>query len=111
MLRVVAKCFSYVLAQQAAAALAPNQLGVRGGAGAIAHAVVEAVQADPSRWVLQVDLVIAFNGVDRVVVLEQVERLFPECLAWAETCYSATSWLKFGKATIAITTGLHQGDP
>ena len=75
--RIVAKCFSSALAQQAAAALAPNQLGVgvRGGAEAIAHAVVEAVKADPSRWVLQVDLVNAFNGVDRGVVLEQVERL------------------------------------
>ena len=56
--------------------LAPNQLGVgvRGGAEAIAHAVSEAVKEDPGRWVLQADLVNAFNVVDRGVVLEQVAR-------------------------------------
>ena len=26
-------------------------------------------------------------------------------------CYGVTSWLKFGEATIASATGLHQGDP
>ena len=111
--RVVAKCFSRALAQPAAAVLAPNQLGVgvRGGAEAIAHAVSEAVKEDPGRWVLQADLVNAFNVVDRGVVLEQVANLFPECLAWAETCYGTTSWLKFGEAIIASATGLHQGDP
>ena len=44
-------------------------------------------------------------------MLEQVASLFPECLAWAITCYGATSWLKFGEAIIASATGLHQGDP
>ena len=68
--RVVAKCFSSALAQKAATLLAPNQLGVgvRGGAEAIAHAVTEAVKVHPSLWVLQVDLVNAFNSVDRGVV-------------------------------------------
>ena len=81
--RVVAKCFSSALAQKAATLLAPNQLGVgvRGGAEAIAHAVTEAVKVHPSLWVLQVDLVNAFNSVDRGVVLKEVERHFPECLA------------------------------
>ena len=53
--RVVAKCFSSTLAQQAAVLLGPNQLGVgvRGGAEAIAHAVTEAVRVDPSCECLQ----------------------------------------------------------
>ena len=111
--RVVAKCFSSALAQQAANLLAPNQLGVgvRGGAEAIAHAVTEAVKNHPSNWVLQVDLVNAYNSVDRGVVLEEVASHFPECLSWAETCYGSSSWLKFGDSTITSATGLHQGDP
>ena len=111
--RVVAKCFSSALAEKAASLLAPNQLGVgvRGGAEAIAHAVSEAVKVDPSCWVLQVDLVNAYNVVDRGEVLERVANLFPECLAWAATCYGTSSWLKFGDYLIESATGLHQGDP
>ena len=80
---MVAKCFSSALAQQAANLLAPNQLGVgvRGGAEAIAHAVAEAVKVHPSSWVLQVDLVNAYNAVDRGAVLEKVASHFPGCLA------------------------------
>ena len=111
--RVVSKCFNNALAQKAADLLAPNQLGVgvRGGAEAIAHAVTEAVKVHPSSWVLQADLVNAYNSVDRGVMLEEVARYFPECLAWAKSCYGAPSWLKFGEASILSATGLHQGDP
>ena len=111
--RVVAKCFSTALAEKAASLLAPNQLGVgvHGGAEAIAHAVCEAVKVDPSCWVLQVDLVNAYNAVDRGEVLQKVAEHFPECLAWAETCYGATSLLKFGEFIFESATGVHQGDP
>ena len=86
-------------------------MGVRGGAEAIAHAVAEAVRVHPNSSVLQVDLVNAYNSVDRGVVLEEVAAEFPECLAWATTCYGAPSWLKFGPSAIASVSGLHQGDP
>ena len=111
--RLVAKCFSSALASQAAALLKPHQLGVgvRGGAEAVAHAVSDAVGDDPSRWVLQNDLVNAYQQVDRGVVLEEVARHFPEMLAWAKTCYGSPSRLKFGFSTILSATGLHQGDP
>ena len=73
--------------------------------------MAEAVRVHSSLSVLQVDLVNAYNSVDRGMVLEEVARHFPECLAWAETCYGSSSWLKFGMSTIASITGLHQGDP
>ena len=97
--RVVAKCFSTALAQKAETLFAPNQLGVgvRGGAEAIAHAVSEAVKVHPSSWVLQADLVNAYNSVDRGVVLEEVATHFPECFAWVKSCYGGPSWLKFGE--------------
>ena len=66
---------------------------------------------DPSCWVLQVDLVNAYNAVDRGEVLQKVAELFPECLAWAETCYGAKSFLKFGEFVLESATGVHQGDP
>ena len=65
---------------------------------------------DPSCWVLQVDLVNAYNAVDRGEVLQKVAELFPECLAWAETCYGAKSF-KFGEFVLESATGVHQGDP
>ena len=111
--RLVAKCFSSSLAPKAAELLKPHQLGVgvRGGAEAVAHAVSDAVGDDPSRWVLQNDLINAYNQVDRGVVLEEVARHFPEMLEWAKTCYDSPSHLKFGNFTIPSATGLHQGDP
>ena len=45
------------------------------------------------------------------MVLDEVAKHFPECLAWAKTCYGAPSWLKFGMSTITSATGVHQGDP
>ena len=111
--RLVAKCFSTALASKAAALLGPQQLGVgvRGGCEAIAHAVRKVVEEDPAKWVLQVDLINAYNNVDRGVVLEETARHFPECLAWVKTCYGAPSVLKFGPADILSALGLHQGDP
>ena len=113
MRRLVAKCFSSALAPRAAALLSPHQLGVaiRGGAETIAHAVKQAVQEDPGRWVLQADLVNAFNSVDRGAVIEEVARHFPEALAWVVTCYGASSFLRFGDTDIESKTGLHQGCP
>ena len=60
---------------------------------------------------LQADLINAYNQVDRAKVLEETARHFPECLAWAKTCYGAPSFLKFGLANILSALGLHQGDP
>ena len=111
--RLVAKCFSSALAPKAATLLGPHQLcvGVRGGCEAIAQAVRRVVKEDPSKWVLQADLINAYNLVDRAKVLEETARHFPECLAWAKTCYGAPSFLKFGLANILSALGLHQGDP
>ena len=113
MRRLVAKCFSSALAPRAAALLSPHQLGVaiQGGAETIAHSVKQAVQEDPGRWVLQADLVNAFNSVDRGAVIEEVARHFPEALAWVVTCYGASSFLRFGDTDIESKTGLHQGCP
>ena len=111
--RLVAKCFATALADKAAAYLTPHQLGigVQGGAEAVTHAVRQAVQEHPSSWVLQGDLVNAFNLVDRTLMLEAVAERLPECLPWAITCYGQSSLLQFGSTSILSATGLRQGCP
>ena len=91
--RLVAKCFASAVGAKVSALLAPHQLGVavRNGCEAVTHAVREVVDADPSSWVLQCDLVNAFNVVDRSHMLEAVAQHIPECLAWANTCYGMPS--------------------
>ena len=37
-------------------------------------------------------------------MLEEVKQHFPECLAWAITCYGAPSHLKFGKFSISSSS-------
>ena len=57
--RLTSKCFSYALADRAAALLSPHQLGVgvRGGLEAIVHTVRQVLQeGDDSLGVLQIDL-------------------------------------------------------
>ena len=111
--RLVSKVFATALADKAAAFLKPHQLGVgvAGGCEAATHAVRQALQEEPSSWVLQCDLVNAFNQVDRSHMLQAVAEQFPECLPWAITCYSQDSHLQFGNTSITSSTGLKQGCP
>ena len=69
------------------------------------------MQANPDLYLLQADLVNAFNLADRDAAMEDVARLFPEILAWVTTCYGQPSHLLFGAITILSERGFHQGDP
>ena len=111
--RLACKCAASAVADKAAALLAPHQLGVgiRGGCEAAAHAVKEAIARDPSMYVLQLDLVNAFNSIDRSHMLGEIANKLPDCLAWVTSCYGTPSHLQFGPHHISSTTGVHQGDP
>ena len=111
--RLVGKCCASELKHRAATLLSPNQLGVgvQGGCETIVHAVKEVMQADPSLWLLQSDLVNAFNLADRNAAIQEIHRLFPEILTWVTTCYGQPSHLLFGAITILSERGFHQGDP
>ena len=41
----------------------------------------------------------------------EVEKVFPEALAWVLTSYGAPSHLQYGDSTISSDRGFHQGDP
>ena len=110
--RVVGRCVARSLADRAAKHLFPLQtgVGVRGGCEAIVHAARATMEKYPDKWLLQVDFINAFNCADRGSTLAEVARLFPEMLAWCNTCYGQPSHLQYGKTRILSTSGWHQGD-
>ena len=63
--------------------------------------VQEAIVRDPRKWVLQLDLVNAFNSL----------RWTTSCLASVSSCYGTTSHLQFGPHQLSSSSGVHQGDP
>ena len=69
------------------------------------------MQEQGELFVLQADLINAYNLVNRQAMLAQVKEHFPELLPWVSTCYGSPSHLLFGDKVIASGTGLHQGDP
>ena len=111
--RLTSKCFSYAMSDRAATTLAPHQLGVgvRGGCEALAHTVRQVVEDKPDQWVLQVDLINAFNLVDRATAFQEVEKHFPDCLSWVLSSYGVQAELLFGDTVIHSCVGFHQGDP
>ena len=84
---------------------------MKGGAEAIVHAARKVVDDSGDKFLLQADLINAFNQADRGAALQEVAEHFPELLPWVITSYSTPSFLKFGSADISSETGFHQGDP
>ena len=66
--------------------------------------VVEDGQDDPEFFILQVDLINAYNMADREATFKEIERLFPECLSWVMTCYGVEAELVFGDTVICKGT-------
>ena len=60
---------------------------------------------------LQINLINAYNMVDRQAAFEEVEEYFPEILKWVLTCYGQQARLLFGNIVILSKAGFHQGDP
>ena len=115
--RLVSKFFSFALANKTAEIFAPLQLGfgVHGGCEAIVHTVrsiLEDSSIHPDQsWLLQVDLINAFNCYDREAAFIEVRKLFPEASRWVEYMYGSRTDLVFGDTIIKSCQGGHQGDP
>ena len=101
------------LARKAANFLSPHQLGVGvpGGAEAIIHTVRQVMEEKEDAFLMQLDLVNAYNQVDRDHAFREVEEHFPEMLNWVMTCYKNQAKLIFGNTVILSWAGFHQGDP
>ena len=111
--RLTSKLVAVRLAQKAATKLAPHQLGVgvRGGCEGIVHTVRQVLEQNPEKWLLQVDLINAFNLANRDAGFREVEQHFPECLAWLLNCYGGDSELMLGDKVLLSSLGWHQGCP
>ena len=97
--------------------MAPFQLGVgvKGGCEALVHTVTAILEDNNTnsdqRCVLQLDLINAFNSVDRATAFHVVRDLFPELARWLESTYGTQAELIFGDSIILSCQGFHQGDP
>ena len=100
------------LSNKAANHFNPHQLGVgvRGGIEAIIHTVRQVMEEHEDAFLMQLDLVNAYNQVDRDQAFKEVEEHFPEMLKWVMTCYRNQVQLIFGNTIIISWAGFHQGD-
>ena len=110
--RVTAKVIAKKLLSKAEKMFSPLQLGVgcRNACEGTIHAVNSALAADPSLWVMQVDLVSAFQRCDRGTMLAEVRQHFPEMLHFVQCCYGQHAPLFFGEHVVMSQMGTHQGD-
>ena len=94
--------------------LAPQQLGfgVRGGGEAAVHAVrLFLHDLDPSKSVLKLDFMNAFNSIRRDKMLEAVIQHVPQIYPFVHSAYSSVSSLFWWNKTIQSAEGVQQGDP
>ena len=54
---------------------------------AIIHSVRQVMEEEEDAYLMQLDLVNAYNQVDRDQVFHEVEEHFPEMLKWVMVCY------------------------
>ena len=97
-------------------ALAPLQCGV-GIANACEsigqglQALVNTLPAEGDWVALQVDVVNAFNTIDRTEVLQGAARLAPTMFPWLKTLYGQPAMLFCQGSVLLSRTGVHQGCP
>ena len=111
--RITAKTIAKKLMPRAAALFSPLQLGVGipNACESIIHSAKIILDSDPSLWVLQSDLVSAYNQCDRDYILEETKNQFPEILKFVQTCYGQHRPLFFGEHIVMSQKGTAQGDP
>ena len=100
--RLTSKAAASAVASKAATHLSPLQLGVgvKNGCESIAHAVRLLQSQFPEKYILQVDVINAFNSGDRLLAFEEVEEHFPELAHWISSCYGIVTNLLFGDFTL-----------
>ena len=97
-------------------ALAPLQCGVGitnacESIGQGLQSLVNTLPADGDWVALQVDVVNAFNTIDRNEVLQGAARLAPTMFPWLKTLYGQPAMLFCQGSVLLSRTGVHQGCP
>ena len=102
------------VSEQAAALLAPRQLGfgVPGGCEGAVHVARRFVEnMQPDHVLLKVDFKNAFNTIRRDSILEAVSKFFPSLLPFVSSAYDDSSELLMGQFKVSSEEGAQQGDP
>ena len=112
--RLAGKVACHRVSEQAAALLAPRQLGfgVPGGCESAVHVArrfVENIQ--PDQVLLKVDFKNAFNSIRRDSILEAVSKFTPALFPFVSSAYTQGSELVMGSFTVSSEEGAQQGDP
>jgi hypothetical protein len=115
--RWTSKCAAQSATKDCLSFLLPSQLGV--GMSNACEAVIHAVSAilsdsstlSTAKNTLLVDLINAFNNVDRTHLLQTVRQYAPGLSAWVELSYGHQAVLRLGKHTLLSCRGVQQGDP
>jgi hypothetical protein len=94
--------------------LAPRQLevGIKGGAEALAHAARRFLAGMSNGQVLvKLDFSNAFNSLRRDAMLEAAAKFIPDLLPYIISAYGSPSTLCFGNEKLESLEGIQQGDP
>jgi hypothetical protein len=113
--RLAGKCAWLECREEAAALLAPLQIGsgVPMAAEAIARAssvMFNNHRRDPDFVQLDVDVSNAFNEINREHFLTQVRERLPRLARFAYACYAKRSFLFYGEYVLFSSRGTQQGD-
>ena len=114
--RLASKCVCQLVKTRALSIFKGTQYGVavKGGVEQVIHTVRELadrMQHSEDFVIFKIDFENAFNFVSRVIFIEEVGRLFPEFLPWAQACYACQPVLIHPLGSILSKAGVQQGDP
>ena len=111
--RILGKAIMNVVADDVRAAAGPLQLccGQDAGCEAAVHAMRTVFDTDTTDAILLVDATNAFNNLNRLVALHNIQYLCPSIATVLINCYRTCSNLFVGGKVILSREGTTQGDP
>lgn len=112
--RLVSKLCCSNLTDELVSQLKPKKLGfgVKGGSEAAVHGVrTYVLQNNAAEIIVKVDVSNAFNSLDRISFLKEIEEKFPAIYPYVSQYYASPANLFYNKSIILSATGCQQGDP
>ena len=111
--RILGKAILSVVADDVTSAAGPLQLccGQDAGCEAAVHAMRTVFEADDTDAILLVDAANAFNNLNRLVALYNIQYLCPSIATVLINCYRMSSSLFVGGKVLLSREGTTQGDP
>ena len=86
-------------------------VGVKGATEQIGRKLQRILKTRHQSYVLQVDLSIAFNSVERTAIQNNLKTLAPELQSWFEFTHTEPSPIFCDKEILFSSQGTKQGDP